>query len=119
MTHARKRLSTLSATITAVALLAFAPAVLAADPALEAYSPPGGSSQVDVQQADPQAASSSTRSSTRGASQAGATRTESDTRSFLPFTGLDLGFVLMAGGALLALGFGLRRLTRGQQRQLT
>ena len=31
----------------------------------------------------------------------------------LPFTGLDLGLLAVAGGSLLLLGFGMRRLTRG------
>lgn len=30
----------------------------------------------------------------------------------LPFTGLDLGIVAVAGGSLVLLGFGMRRLTR-------
>jgi hypothetical protein len=32
--------------------------------------------------------------------------------SQLPFTGLDVGFVLAAGAVLLAAGFGIRRVTR-------
>ena len=31
----------------------------------------------------------------------------------LPFTGLDLGLLAVAGGSLLVLGLGMRRLTRG------
>jgi hypothetical protein len=30
----------------------------------------------------------------------------------IPFTGLDIGLVVVAGGALLAVGFGVRRLSR-------
>jgi hypothetical protein len=37
--------------------------------------------------------------------------TVEDTGSSLPFTGADLGVLAGAGGLLLALGFGLRRLT--------
>ena len=32
--------------------------------------------------------------------------------SKLPFTGLDIGLVVAAGGVLLAMGFGIRRLSR-------
>src|SRR3989442_4116318 len=32
----------------------------------------------------------------------------------LPFTGLDLGLVVAAGGVLLAMGFGIRRLSRSK-----
>ena len=32
--------------------------------------------------------------------------------SKLPFTGLDIGLVIGAGGILLAMGFGIRRLSR-------
>jgi hypothetical protein len=34
-----------------------------------------------------------------------------DTGGSLPFTGADLGVLAAAGGILLSLGFGLRRLT--------
>lgn len=37
---------------------------------------------------------------------------DSGTQSELPFTGLDLGLVGVAGASLLVLGFGMRRLTR-------
>jgi hypothetical protein len=30
----------------------------------------------------------------------------------IPFTGLDVGLVIAAGGALLAVGYGVRRLSR-------
>jgi hypothetical protein len=33
----------------------------------------------------------------------------------LPFTGLDIALVAMAGGALVAAGFGMRRLTRSSE----
>jgi hypothetical protein len=32
----------------------------------------------------------------------------------LPFTGLDLAMVVAAGGVLLAMGFGIRRLSRSE-----
>jgi hypothetical protein len=41
------------------------------------------------------------------------TRTQSsEARSELPFTGLDVALIIGAGGVLLAMGFGMRRLSR-------
>jgi hypothetical protein len=36
----------------------------------------------------------------------------SEARSELPFTGLDVALIIGAGGVLLAMGFGMRRLSR-------
>jgi hypothetical protein len=41
-----------------------------------------------------------------------ATQARSDAHGTLPFTGLDLVLVVAAGGLLLGLGLGMRRLTR-------
>jgi hypothetical protein len=41
----------------------------------------------------------------------GSAPVESDQGASLPFTGADLGVLAMAGGMLVLLGFGLRRLT--------
>jgi hypothetical protein len=46
-----------------------------------------------------------------GADNAPAAVQEADDNGSLPFTGADLGVVAAAGGLLLGLGFGLRRLT--------
>lgn len=35
-----------------------------------------------------------------------------ESRSELPFTGLDVALIVAAGGVLLAMGFGMRRLSR-------
>jgi hypothetical protein len=40
---------------------------------------------------------------------------ESGSGSDLPFTGLDLGLIAAAGGLLLALGFGMRRVVRAPE----
>lgn len=37
---------------------------------------------------------------------------DESTSDELPFTGLDLGLIAVAGGSLLLLGMGMRRLTR-------
>jgi hypothetical protein len=39
---------------------------------------------------------------------------ESSASGELPFTGRDLGLVVAAGGVLLAMGFGMRRLSRSE-----
>jgi hypothetical protein len=42
------------------------------------------------------------------------TSESSDNGSSLPFTGLDLALVVAAGGVLLAMGLGIRRLSRSE-----
>jgi hypothetical protein len=95
MTHALKRLASLSAAVFVLSICASVPAAFAASSSQEGYSRPGGTSQVAI----------STPENT--------TKTQSG--SFLPFTGLDIGFLVMVGGGLLGLGYGLRRLTRPER----
>jgi len=40
--------------------------------------------------------------------------TITEARSELPFTGLDVALIVAAGGVLLAMGFGMRRLSRSE-----
>ena len=68
-----------------VALLALSPVAFAADSSVDGYANQGGEVQSTV--------------------------TDNGSSSTLPFTGLDVGFVLGAGALLLAGGFGLRRVT--------
>jgi hypothetical protein len=42
----------------------------------------------------------------------GSTPVSADSGGTLPFTGLDLAILAVAGGVLVAAGFGMRRLTR-------
>ena len=102
MTHQRGmfriRASALAAA-TALVLAVATPAAIA-QTAQEGYSAPGGTVQSDVQGGGP-------TNTTRTVQQA---RTGSTT---LPFSGLDLVFLLGAGMGLFALGIGLRRLTQG------
>jgi hypothetical protein len=95
----------LAGTISA-ALLLGAPSAFAASSAQQGYSKPGGAVQTKIDNGG-------------GGNQPGdvvqtpesVTQTKSSGK--LPFTGLDLVLVVGAGGLLLALGLGMRRLTRG------
>lgn len=90
----------------AVMALAFAPtAALAADSSTDGYSGVAGKVQTDVGQAKP-----STKASPMSSTPP-ATTTQSNSSSSLPFTGLDLTFVIGAGALLLGMGFGLRRIS--------
>jgi hypothetical protein len=87
------------ALLIAGALLLAAPGALAATPAQEGYNAAGGRSQSDVQSA-------------RGANAAStATSTQPAGGDPLPFSGMDLAFIVVVGGGLLLLGAGLRRLS--------
>ena len=76
------------------ALLALAPSAFAASPVQEGYSAPGGNAQAEVQPR--------TVASARATHHGGGP---------LPFTGLDLAFVLLVGAGLLLFGLGLRYLS--------
>jgi hypothetical protein len=91
------RFKKLLAVVGATALLAFAaPAVYAAQSGSEGY---GGSNVVaGLEQGG-------------GDDSGGPTAAATDEGASLPFTGADLGVLAAAGGLLLGLGFGLRRLT--------
>ena len=82
---------TLVALCAVVACLIAAPAALAVSSSQSGYARSGGEPQAEV--------SSHATKSTAGT---------------LPFSGLDLGFIGIVGVALIASGFGLRRLA-GQQ----
>jgi hypothetical protein len=85
-----------------VALLFAAPAAGAQSAAQNGYAQPAGSVQQQL-------------SSTHDDSHARAVATDSRGSS-LPFTGLDIGLVGAASGVLLAIGFGIRRLSRAEPR---
>ena len=93
----------------AVALLVAAPAAFAASSSQDAYAGQGGSVQTEIVPGGSNGA---------GANQStGAPTGSVASKSSLPFTGLDLAFVLTAGVALLLAGAGLRRLTRRHRGQ--
>lgn len=96
----------LAGTISAMLLLA-APA-FAQSSAQQGYSKPGGAVQTQLDNGgkgnSPGASTSTPVASTP--------ETVTKSSGKLPFTGLDLVLVVGAGGILLALGLGMRRLSR-------
>jgi hypothetical protein len=114
MTHALKRFASLFVVIVALSVFASVPAAFAAMTAQEAYAPQGGTTQADISGGGRGAAAVGNGGDSTAAAKAGTTKTQ-DGGNFLPFTGLDVGFLVMVGGGLLGLGFGLRRLTRSER----
>ena len=81
-----------------------APSALAASSAQQGYSKPGGIVQTEIDNGgdhSPGAVVSTPEGTT-----------ETRSSGSLPFTGLDVVLVVAAGGLLLGLGLGMRRLTR-------
>jgi hypothetical protein len=87
------------------ALLVGAPSAVAQTSAQQGYSTPGGSVQTQIQNGGGGNNPGEVVSTPEKATAAKSSGT-------LPFTGLDLVLVVAAGGILLALGLGMRRLTR-------
>jgi hypothetical protein len=92
------------AALTVLALVSTSP-VAAAQTAQEGYSTPGGTVQNQVQAGGPTGSPTSPARAVQR-SQAGSTS--------LPFSGLDLVFLLGAGTGLFVVGVGLRRVTQGE-----
>ena len=89
-----------------VVMLVGAPSAMAANSAQSGYSKPGGIVQTEIDNGGNPNPGAVVENSTPG----GVTETRSS--GSLPFTGLDVVLVVAAGGLLLALGLGMRRLTR-------
>ncbi len=88
-------------------------------PASDAYSKPGGTIQTQFStppQAAPAAAVTTSPSTTPASPSTSTTHpaaaTSPSNGSNLPFTGLDVGLIVLAGAVLLALGIGIRRVSR-------
>jgi hypothetical protein len=81
------------------ALLFTAPTAFAQSAAQQGYGQPGGSVEQQLGSAQHH-------------------RVVKTSGGGLPFTGLDLGLVGGAGGVLLAMGFGIRRLSRSELARL-
>jgi hypothetical protein len=96
----------LAGTISAAMLFA-APPAFGVTSAQSGYSKPGGIVETQIQNSggggdNPGSVVSTPERATQAKSNGGS----------LPFTGLDLVLVVAAGGLLLGLGLGMRRLTR-------
>jgi hypothetical protein len=96
----------MAGTISAAMLLG-APSAFAQTSAQQGYSTPGGTVQTQIDNGGGGGRIPASVVSTPES----ATQAKSSGKS-LPFTGLDLVLVVAAGGLLLALGLGMRRLTR-------
>jgi hypothetical protein len=88
------------ATVLLTLALAVAMSSLASAQTLQGYAGPEGTIQSQIE-------------GTGDGSGTAATTT--DTGGSLPFTGLDLALLAMAGGVLVVVGVGMRRLTRAPE----
>jgi len=83
-----------------IALFVVAGPAYAQSSATDGYSEPAGSVQQQL------------GSSSDDGREVASTVTKDDNSGKLPFTGLDIALVVAAGGVLLAMGLGIRRLSR-------
>jgi hypothetical protein len=98
----------------AVLLAGFVPAASAQDPTQEGYAAPGGTEQLEVAPTQ-QTGAGPSPGAAGDAAAAGDTGDRRASGGFLPFSGWDLGFAVLAGGMLLLVGVGLRRLSRQER----
>lgn len=94
------------------AMLAAAPSAFAVSAAQSGYSFPAGSVQEQLGQSSNSTAAEPARQESESSSGSAATPVAAENNSKLPFTGLDIGLVIGAGAVLLAMGVGIRRLSR-------
>jgi hypothetical protein len=86
------------------ALLFGAPSAFAQSSAQKGYSKPGGIVETQIQNGSPPPPGEIVSTPEQA--------TQKKSSGKLPFTGLDLVLVVAAGGLLLGLGLGMRRLSR-------
>jgi hypothetical protein len=98
----RLRNITVGALLSIALLVAAAPA-FAQSAAQKGYSEPAGSVQQTLGS-----------EGNDGHKVAASTVSKNESDSKLPFTGLDIALVVAAGGVLLAMGLGIRRLSRAE-----
>ena len=102
--------------VMAAMALAIAAPIAAAQTTQGGYAPPSSNVQAEIEDAPTSAPSGDPITRTGADAQASTAantvkRSSSPANGALPFTGLDLGFIGLAGVGLLAVGFVLRRLT--------
>ncbi len=103
----------LAGTVSA-ALLAAAPVASAQTSAQQGYATPGGIVETQIENGPPDGnpgVVTETRETAAGTTEA-VTETRAEASGSLPFTGMDIGLIVAAGGLLLALGLGMRRVGR-------
>ena len=93
-----------------VAMLVGAPAAVAQTSAQQGYSTPGGVVQTELTHTPSH--HNQPHTVIHIVHPTPAATTEQHSSGKLPFTGLDIALVVAAGGLLMALGFGIRRLSR-------
>ena len=103
------RMKRLLAVVGATALLAFAAPAAFAQSGSEGYS--GSNVVAGLDQGGSGGGNSGGNSGEVAPAQTTPVQATADEGGSLPFTGADLGVLAAAGGILLSLGFGLRRLT--------
>lgn len=101
-------------------MLLGAPAAIAQTSAQQGYSTPGGVVQTQLghtpaQQTQPTASTKAAPSAPSTTPAATTVASPKVSSSKLPFTGLDIGMIVVAGGILLAMGLGIRRMTRSAE----
>jgi hypothetical protein len=92
----------------ALALTLGATTLASAQSTIDGYNEQGGQIQSQVE------SGAGGAGGTDGSGVAGTTQA-TDGGGSLPFTGLDLALLALAGGALVAVGVGMRRLTRAPE----
>jgi len=102
MENMKKTLTALAAAL--VLSLAFATVAFGQSSTEEGYNPTGPDIVNQVEDDDSEQAPAATQPADNG-----------DDGDELPFTGLDIALLAGAGGMLLALGLGMRRLTRSPE----
>ena len=93
------------------ALLVGAPVASAQTSAQQGYATPGGIVETQIENGPPDNPPGVTTETRATAADTNAVTQTEDSGS-LPFTGLDIGLIVAAGGILLALGLGMRRVGR-------
>jgi hypothetical protein len=113
-----RRVTTKLAALTTVFSLAVAAPVYAEDSSVEGYGGPGGKIEdtIGPRGGEGESGAGDTLGGQPGAGREAVPIAEvsspGDEGGALPFTGLDIGLLAAAGALLLALGIGMRRLTR-------
>jgi hypothetical protein len=108
----RRSTKTITTAVVGV-LVAAAPASAQINPTVGSYSAPAATIQTTV---TPQSGTQPSITSSPGGPTTPSTPTKAaattSSKKALPFTGLQVGLVLLAGAALLGTGLGVRRLVR-------